>query len=62
MCRCMDPAVFGHAECALTPPTTLRDYAWRRLPDLADPSPRPEPVQRHAALAAWLRAYGAATP
>jgi len=47
MCTCHDPRIFGHICAGHGPPPPpgnqpLRDQ-WRRLPNLANPAPRPEP-------------------
>ncbi len=42
-CDCLDWRVYGHVCAALAPPSQGESNAWRDIPGLSDPSPRPEP-------------------
>lgn len=42
-CDCLDWRVYGHVCAALAPPGQGESNAWREIPGLRDPSPRPEP-------------------
>ena len=43
-CDCLDWRVHGHVCFALGPPSQGESNAWRDIPGLSDPAPRPEPA------------------
>jgi len=43
-CDCLDWRVHGHVCASLAPPSQGEDNAWRDIPALRDPAPRPEPA------------------
>jgi len=55
-CDCLDWRVYGHVCGALAPPGQGESNAWRDIPGLSDPSPRPEPAPGDW-LSARIRPY-----
>jgi hypothetical protein len=43
-CDCLDWRVYGHVCASLAPPGQGESNAWREIPGLRDPAPRPEPA------------------
>jgi hypothetical protein len=43
-CDCLDWRVHGHVCATLAPPSQSESNAWRDIPGLRDPAPRPEPA------------------
>jgi len=43
-CDCLDWRVYGHVCGSLAPPSRGEPNAWREIPGLTDPAPRPEPA------------------
>ena len=54
-CPCHDPAILGHTQCPLAPPGGTDPGAWRAVPKLHDPQPRPDPDGMTWAGIAWTR-------
>lgn len=60
-CDCLDWRVHGHVCAWLAPPGQGLSNAWRDIPGLRDPAPRPEPSPGDW-LPGWLLARNRADP